>query len=131
MDAHRVCMSESPPGCRRLISWQRVGQFTLILASLAGGLILRGEQQPEIPVGLQNTQNTVAIRADSQEKDRDIYRLTGHVEVRFREMKLTADEASFNEENGDVRAKGNVTFIDATSNLDADEAFYNVQTGVG
>ena len=92
---------------------------------------MRGEQQPEIPVDLQNPQTTVSARADSQEKDRDTYRLQGHVEVIFRDMKLTADEACFNEANGDVRAKGNVKFIDATSNLDADEGFYNVQTGVG
>jgi len=126
-----VCMSESPPGCRGLISWQRLGHLFLVMGFLARGPASRAGQQPEIPLDLQNLQKTISARADSQEKDRDTYRLQGHVEVIFRDMKLTADEASFNEANGDVHAKGNVTFIDATSNFEADEAFYNIQTGVG
>ncbi len=88
-------------------------------------------QQPEIPPELRDLQTTVGIRADSQEKDGTTYILRGGVEVIYRDMKLTADEASFNESSGDVRAKGQVTFSDATSRLEADEAYYNVQTGTG
>jgi lipopolysaccharide assembly outer membrane protein LptD (OstA) len=88
-------------------------------------------QQVEIPPELQNPQTTVAIRADTQEKDHDSFRLLGHVEVIYKDMKLHADEASFNQANGDVHAKGHVEFSDPTSHLEADEAFYNVQTGVG
>ncbi len=88
-------------------------------------------QQPQIPPELQSPQTTVSIRADSQERNQDVYKLTGHVEVIYRDMKLTADEATFNEANGNVRAKGNVTVTDPTSHLEADEAFYNVQTSMG
>ena len=34
----------------------------------------------------------LSIRADSQEKDKGIYHLRGHVEVTYHGMKLTADE---------------------------------------
>ncbi len=88
-------------------------------------------QEPEIPPELRDLQTTVAIRADSQEKDGTTYILRGRVEVVYRDMKLTADEASFNDSSGDIRAKGQVTFSDSTSRLEADEAYYNVQTGTG
>jgi LPS-assembly protein len=88
-------------------------------------------QQPAVPLELQDRRTTVSIRADSQEKDRNVYHLRGHVEVTFQDMKLTADEASFDEANGNVQARGNVTFADSGSRLEADEAFYNVQTGMG
>ncbi len=88
-------------------------------------------QQVEIPPELQNPQTTVAIRADTQEKDHDTFRLLGHVEVIYKDMKLHADEASFNQGNGDVHAKGHIEFSDPTTHLEANEAFYNVQTGVG
>jgi LPS-assembly protein len=88
-------------------------------------------QQPEVPLALQDRRSTVNIRADSQEKDKNVYHLRGHVEVTFQDMKLTADEASFDESNGNVQARGHVTFADSASRLEADEAFYNVQTGTG
>lgn len=88
-------------------------------------------QEAEIPAELQDLQTTVGIRADSQEKDGTTYVLRGHVEVKYRDMQLTADEASFDEASGDVRAKGNVTFSDSTSRLEADEAYYNVKAGTG
>ncbi|MBI4166618.1 MAG: LPS assembly protein LptD [Acidobacteria bacterium] len=88
-------------------------------------------QQVEIPPELRDLQTTVGVRAASQEKNGTTYILRGQVEVVFRDMKLTADEASFDETSGDVRAKGQVTFSDATSRLDADEAYYNVKAGTG
>jgi LPS-assembly protein len=88
-------------------------------------------QQVEIPPEFQNPRTTVSIRADSQEKDRETYTLRGHVEVVYHDMKLTADEVTFHEASGEIRAQGNVTFSDPTSNLEADEAFYNMKTGTG
>ena len=90
-----------------------------------------GQQRPEIPSELQDLKSTVSIRADSQEKVKDTYQLCGHVEVTYQEMKLTADEASFDASAGDVVARGHVTFADSESRLEADEAHYNVRTGLG
>ncbi|MBZ5516818.1 MAG: hypothetical protein LAN62_18600, partial [Acidobacteriia bacterium] len=103
-----------------------------ILAVLLTGASaeLRSQQPASLP-DFQDRQTTADIRADSQERDQNVYHLHGHVVVTYRDMKLTADEASFNEFNGDVRAVGNVTFKDSTSRLEADEAFYNMQTGMG
>lgn len=61
------------------------------------------EQQPSVPAqrpvapGTQreaefSTANTVSIRADSQERDKTVYHLRGHVKVTYKEMKVTADE---------------------------------------
>ena len=88
-------------------------------------------QQPEIPRELQDAESTVSIRADFQEKDKDTYRLRGHVEVTYRGMKVTADEASLNESTGIVEGRRHVTFTESGSHLEADEIQYNVHTGVG
>ena len=130
MDDQRVPMallasvSRLPATLRRGIP---ILLWPVLLLEAAGG----AAQQVEIPPELQNPQTTVSIRADSQEKDHDTYLLRGHVDVTYREMKLTADEASFNEAAGDVRAKGHVTFSDPTSRFEADEAFYNIRTQTG
>jgi len=118
-----------------------VASVSRLSATLGGGLptlllYLLGAapavgQQVEFPPELQDPQTTITVRADAQEKDHDTYLLHGHVEVVYRDMKLTADEISFNQANGNIRAQGHVTFADATSRLEADEAFYNVKTGTG
>ena len=117
----------------RLPVQARVRSTALSVLALLGtsSFVKLGAQQSEIPVELRNPQTTVSIRADSQEKDHNVYHLRGHVEVTFQDIKLTADEASFDEGNGDVRARGHITFADSGSRLEADEAFYNVQTGTG
>jgi LPS-assembly protein len=88
-------------------------------------------QDVEIPPELRDLQTTVGIRADTQEKSGTTYTLRGRVEVAYRDMKLKCDEATFDERSGDVRAKGHVVFSDASSHLEADEAYYNVQLGTG
>ena len=117
----------------RLAGQARVRRTVLsVLILVATGSFAKlSAQQAEIPPGLRNPQTTVSIRADSQEKDHNVYHLRGNVEVTFQDMKLTADEASFDEVTGNVRARGHITFADAESRLEADEAFYNVQTGMG
>jgi LPS-assembly protein len=102
------------------------------LAALCLFLARSGNSQgPEIPPELRDLQTTVGIRSDSQEKNGTTYILRGRVEVVYRDMKLNADEASFDETSGDMRAKGHVVFSDSTSNLEADEAYYNVKAGTG
>lgn len=96
------------------------------------GVALPGAgQEAEIPPELRDLQTTVGIRADYQEKNGTSYLLRGRVEVVYHDMKLTADEASFDETSGDVRAKGHVAFSDSSSRLEADEAYYNVKAGTG
>ena len=88
-------------------------------------------QQVAIPLQLQGSQSTITLHADSQQKEGDIYRALGHVEITYRGMKLTADEASYNATSGEVVARGNVLFTDPQSHIAADEVHYNVRTQKG
>ncbi|HLW78411.1 MAG TPA: hypothetical protein VKU44_02330, partial [Terriglobia bacterium] len=83
------------------------------------------------PAGLEDVRNTVSIRADFQQKIKDTYHLTGHVEVTYHEMKATADAATYDQPTGEIVARGHVTFSDAQALLDADEAHYNLRSGTG
>lgn len=98
---------------------------------LLAGVRTVAQEAPEIPSDLQDPQTTLSIRADTQEKVKDVFELRGHVEVTYQNMKITADEASYNDTSGEVEARGNVTFTDSQSHLEADEAHYNVLSGIG
>jgi LPS-assembly protein len=52
----------------------------------------------------------VLIRGDEQEKNQDIYKARGHVEIRFRTYILHADEATYDSTTGQVTAVGHVVF---------------------
>jgi LPS-assembly protein len=80
---------------------------------------------------LQNAQQTISIRADSQQKEKDTYQLQGHVQVTYGDMTVTADKASYDAATGWILAEGHVTFTAPSAYLEADEAHYNVETGRG
>ena len=50
----------------------------------------------------------VRIEATTQEKDGSIYKLRGHVEIRYGSYSLYADEATYNEDTGETTAEGHV-----------------------
>ena len=77
------------------------------------------QQQLAIPPELQSLEKTVTIHSDSQENEGNLYRVKGNVVVTFREMRLTADEATFDNTSGEVIAKGNVTFTDPNAHFEA------------
>lgn len=83
---------------------------------------------PSPPAALENMVN---IRADHQAKAGEAYQLKGHVEVTYRQSKLTSDEASYEEATGEIVARGHVVFEDPQARLEADEAHYNVRSGKG
>ncbi len=87
----------------------------------------------QIPVSLESTGHgkEITIRADSQEKDKDVYHLRGHVIVVYEQMRVSADEASFDDASGEVIARGHVIFDDPMSHLTAEEVHYNIQTQKG
>lgn len=76
-------------------------------------------------------QNMLTIRADSQEKTKDVHHLRGHVRVTRASMELTADEASYDEVSQQVTARGHVTFTEPNAHLEADEAHYDFRTQQG
>lgn len=107
--------------------------WLLLLVCLPGQVMLRADmcQQVPLPSELQEAEETLKIQADSQEKDKQFYRLRGHVEVTYQDMKLTADEATYDDSSREIVARGHVTFTDPDTHLEADEAQYNVQTKRG
>lgn len=87
--------------------------------------------QLAFPLVPEDAENTITIRADSQQKEKETYHLRGHVQVTYQEMKITADEATYDESSGEISAAGHVTFQDPDTDLEADEAHYNLRTGRG
>jgi LPS-assembly protein len=102
-----------------------------LFVALGTALISSGQQQLSLPLDLQNPDKAVIIRADSQEKSKDLSRVRGHVQVTYHGMKLTADEVTYDEASGEVVGKGNVLFVDPRSHIAADEVHYNIRTGAG
>ena len=102
-----------------------------LFVALGMALISAAQQPPSIPLELGSPDKIITLRADSQEKDKDIDRFRGHVEVTYRGMKLTADEVTYDEASGEVAGKGHVLFIDPRSHIAADEVHYNIRTQKG
>jgi LPS-assembly protein len=102
-----------------------------LFVALSMAVISSAQQQPSIPLEFQNSGKIVSIRADSQEKSKDLYHLRGHVEVTYQEMKLTADEVTYDETTGEVVGTGHVLFTDPRSHIAADEVHYNIRTQKG
>lgn len=100
---------------------------------LSTGILPRADaQQPlAIPLELQDLETTLNIRADSQQKSKETFLLQGHVEVTYQQVKLTADEATYDNSSGEVVARGHVTFRDPGTYLEAEEAHYNLKTRRG
>src|SRR5487761_258115 len=88
-------------------------------------------QQFEIPSDFQNPFTTVTFRADSQQEVKNLYKLLGHVEVTYRQARLTADQATYNGSTDEFDASGNVSFSDPKAHLEADQGSYNMISGAG
>src|SRR5271165_7387454 len=90
-----------------------------------------GPPRPAINVPLGR--NEVLIRADEQEKNRDIYKGRGHVEIRFRTYVLHCDEATYDSTTGQITATGHVVFDGGPHNehLVGTHATYDVSRDTG
>ncbi|MGB7593062.1 MAG: LPS assembly protein LptD [Terriglobia bacterium] len=102
-----------------------------LFVALGMALISSAQQQPSVPLELGNPDRIITLRADSQEKDKNIDRFRGHVEVTYRGMKLTADEVTYDGASGEVVGAGHVLFIDPRTHIAADEVHYNIRTQKG
>jgi len=81
---------------------------------------------PAIPSELQNPQTTVTVKADQQQKLKDVYHLMGHAVVTYRDLTLVADEITYDSATSDVVARGHVELTNAEAHLESDEAHYNL-----
>ncbi len=75
----------------------------------------------------------VRITADRQEKEGSRYHLQGSVEIAFRDMRLTADEADYDEGTQVAVVRGHVRLERSVQNEDihAERAEYNLETEKG
>jgi LPS-assembly protein len=75
----------------------------------------------------------VILKAQQQEKQGDIYKLDGDVEIAYQGYVLRADHATYNNETGDSEATGRVVLDGGPhdAHLTANRATYNVKSGTG
>ena len=75
----------------------------------------------------------VLIRADEQEKNQDIYKVRGNVEIRFRNNILHADQATYDSTTGQITATGHVVFDGGahSEHLVGTHATYDVSRDTG
>ncbi len=90
-----------------------------------------GQTLPSFPARLGNQGSTVTLRADTQGKKGSVYYARGHVVLTYQQMRVSADEATYNVATQEVVATGHVTYDDPTAHLEADQLHYNVSTGKG
>ena len=75
----------------------------------------------------------VTIKAQEQEKSRDLYKLRGNVEIDFRKLVLRADEAAYDASSGEITASGHLTLDGGPydEHIVASHGQYNVYTETG
>src|SRR5437762_1452706 len=119
-------MNQTAPSAAKDRACLRPPALTLAFLASALPTALAAGQKPPIPADLQNPKTTVGIRADSQEKTGSLYKLHGHVEITYRDMKLTANEVTYEDATSNVDARGNVVFDDPQAHIEASSAHYNL-----
>ena len=102
------------------------------------GLLLLAQVQSGPPPGTRAPEGETAapqvvIRAESQQKEGDLYLLSGQAEVLYGSLRLTADRIEYNDATGQTVATGNVHFFHLTeeADLQATRAEYNLRAGTG
>lgn len=94
---------------------------------------VRRQEPPPVAKVSASEDEPVTISSKQQEKDGDVYKLSGEVEIEFRDFVLRADEIIYNTVSGEVTANGHLS-LDGDSNdehIEASRGEYNVRTRTG
>src|SRR5208337_3670940 len=88
---------------------------------------------PPPPANVVLNRNEVLIRADEQEKSQDVYKVRGHVEIRFRNNDIHCDQATYDSTTGQITATGHVVYDGGAHNehLVGTHATYDVSRDTG
>ncbi len=88
---------------------------------------------PRPPANIVLNRDEVLIRADEQEKIQDVYKVRGHVEIRFRNSTIHCDEAIYDSTTGKITATGHVVYDGGThsEHLVGTRATYDVSRDTG
>jgi len=99
----------------------------LILAAFSLSAQLQGPAPPERRPG------DLEIYSERQESRDGVHFFLGEVEIRQDEMILRADEVAYDENTGEIEARGNVHYVNPVEEEDlyAERFVYNVDTGLG
>ena len=75
----------------------------------------------------------VTIKAKEQEKDGDVFRLKGEVEIEFRDLVFRADEITYDSKSGQVTATGHMVLDGGPhdEHIEASHGEYNVKAQTG
>ena len=97
---------------------------------------LRSSPQAETPGPIPpivRSEQEVRIQALEQEKDGPVYKLRGHVEIRYSTFNLYADEVTYDSDTGEASADGHVV-LDGGPNdehIEASDGTYNLRSESG
>ncbi len=88
---------------------------------------------PAPPANIVLNRDDVLIRADEQEKIQDVYKVRGHVEIRFRNNTVHCDQAIYDSTTGKITATGHVVYDGGThsEHLVGTHATYDVSRDTG
>src|SRR3974390_2751929 len=88
---------------------------------------------PRPPANVVLSRDDFLIRADEQEKVQDIYKVRGHVEIRFRNNTLHCDEATYDGTTGKIAAFGHGVYDGGThsEHLAGTHATFDVSRDTG
>src|SRR3954468_14696398 len=127
----RTCyLSELPPQNAPMNLRRRfLTTATLLCHFLALPTLLTSQLRPAEPVQTEE----VTIAAAQQEKTGDVYKLSGNVDIVFRDYDIKADEIIYNAATGDITASGHLMFDGGPNDLhmEGSRAVYNVRTEYG
>lgn len=123
--------SEGIGGRRGVLARNLHLRFTLWLAGLALAVcaLQAAEGAPDSVAPVDGTQ----FFARTQENEGAVSRLRGDVEIRTGAIVVTADEVDYDDESGDLEARGNVHYrnLNGKEDLYADKIAYNLRTELG
>ena len=88
---------------------------------------------PPPPSNVVLNRDEVLIQADEQEKIQDIYKVRGHVVIRFRNNLIHCDQATYDSTSGIVNATGHVVYDGGThsEHLTGTHATYDISRDTG
>src|SRR5262245_6866918 len=106
---------------------------------LLGGVLtsrLQAQTAAPTPVELlaaESSGEPVTIKAKEQEKDGDVYRLRGDVEIEFRDYTVRAGEITYDAATGQLTVAENVSFDGGPhdEHIEASHGEYNIRTETG
>ena len=110
--------------CHLLLAPRLVTSQLLAAQSTAS---TQNDTSPPIPATIRRYEDVTIKASESQEKDGPIYKLRGHVEIRYSTYSLYADEVTYNSDTGDATGEGHLV-LDGGPNdehIEASHGSYN------